>query len=108
MEVRSGGMQVTGYLFGMLLLAAACIAPLGSTARAAGAEGRWHETLLDAGTEAGGQPPPACTVWRSNCEACDFHPDGTFDCSTPGIACVPESWSCMTFTPAGADEQPPE
>lgn len=91
----------------LALAAALCVAPLAGLAHSAGSEGRWQEVRLTGATEPDGQAPQACTVWRNDCEACDFHPDGTFDCSTPGIACVPESWSCMTFTPAGADGQPP-
>lgn len=49
--------------------------------------GRWTQIPLDVSGE---QPSPAnCTVVTSDCEACALRADGTFACSTPGIACVP-------------------
>ena len=46
--------------------------------------GRWTQIPLDVSGE---QPSPAnCTVVTSDCEACALRADGTFACSTPGIA----------------------
>lgn len=57
---------------------------------------RWQEI-----TPGAGYLQASCTVIQSNCEACAFHPDGTFACSTPGTACVPTQWKCMKLVAVG-------
>lgn len=78
----------------MPLLVPALLAVLLASA-ASGAElpGRWRGVPLGAPGET--PSPASCTVITSDCEACAFRADGTFACSTPGIACEPRRWTCM-------------
>lgn len=93
----------------LLLAGAVSVTPLANIVLAAAThtQGRWQEVRLSS-PEPNDPSSRACTIVQSDCEACAFHPDGTYDCSTPGIACIPTSWTCMTFDAAGTDATSPE
>lgn len=43
-----------------------------------------------------GRENPDCTEWTDACHVCTRAPDGTPQCSTPGIACTPGVPICRT------------
>jgi hypothetical protein len=57
----------------------------------------WQMVLSGTREEISKLPLNSCSVVSDNCEACEFLKDGTVQCSTRGIACVPEVYSCMKF-----------
>ena len=45
-----------------------------------------------------GRQNPACREWTNGCVLCAADKDGTSQCSTPGIACVPAGLTCKRMS----------
>ena len=63
-------------------------------ARADGGSDTEHRTL-----QGFADANPSCREWSDGCAVCLRHDAGNYDCSLPGIACLPRDLTCLADRP---------